>query len=230
MAEKNFFKDVDLTEDLDEFTENIKKGEELYNEVHGLFKRVSGSNSGVMGMSSTTSLAELSRSMSAIRSSNIDAVNKRFMAKKTIIELKMKQDSMNNGEQNMDQIQLAKSLIQEVISSRMNLLPPSTPQNLEYSLSREEELKRLDDRVNKEIQSGNVKITANENAMKYDFMNVVDFQYDVKSEKIVPVNNKSGTIIPDYPQDRIPRMSIVRVEANQAISNSGMVLPIYKGR
>jgi len=213
---------MDFSEDIADYNKQLHQNDELYGEIHSVFKRVTGGGGGVLGMSSTTSLAELGRTLATIRSTSLDAVNKRFTAKKTLVELRLKEIQAKNGELDGDTVELGRSILKEVVSTRQQFAV------IQHTQKTSEAKNLLDQRIQHELETGNIKTTANEKAMKYDFQKVVQLSYDQTKKEIVATNKKTGEIISDYPKDRIPKMKVLRVENEQAITNTGINLPLYK--
>lgn len=215
--------DIDFSEDLPAFDHHGRMTETLYGECHDIFKRVSGGSSGVMGMSSTTSIAEMGKTLASIRSTAIDLTNKKFQAKKSLVEMRMKQAQLENGDIiGSDDQTMARNIVREVLNAKMGKTPQANAEAADISR------KLLDQRLETEMNQGNIILTANERAMKYDFNQVVEYAYKQDTKEIVAIHKETKQLIPDYPKDRIPRTRVTKVEGEQAITTNGLNLPLYK--
>ena len=213
---------LDFSSDLRAFDDHIRKNEELYEEIHGVFKRVSGGGSGVMGLGHTRDIAEVGKTLSSIRSAGLSGVNQRFAAKKSVVELKMKEKQIENGQANLeDSVSVARAMLRQISEERIDAARKGTPIQEKQTTQNGADKARLRERIDHELESGSIKTTANERAMKYDFQGKVDYAYDTSREKIVAVEKGSSRTISDYPEERIPRMQVIKVENGQAITSSG---------
>lgn len=213
---------LDFSSDLRAFDEHLQKNEDLYEEVHGVFKRVSGGGSGVMGLGHTRDIAEMGKTLSSIRSTGLSAVNQRFAAKKSVVELKMKEKQIENGQANLeDSVGVARAMLRQLSEERIDANRKGVPVPERAPSQNDADRARLRERINHELETGAIKTTANERAMKYDFQGTVDYAYDASKEKIVAVEKGSTKPIADYPEERIPRMQVIKVEKGQAITSNG---------
>ncbi len=225
---------LDFSGDLKAFDDHLSKNEELYEEVHGVFKRMTDKGSGVMGMSHTRDIAEVGKTLSSIRSTSLSAVNQRFAARKGVAELKMKEKQIENGKRdNEDSIQVARSLLREITEERISSSRARIQENGNGSIIPDNQItsnkkgkEQLRNRIQEDVSNGVIKPTANEKAMKYDFKGVVKYMYDTKGDKVVAVDKTTNCQIDDYPAERIPRMKVIRVEGDKAVMNNGSLIEV----
>jgi hypothetical protein len=132
-----------------------------------------------------------------------------------IEELKLKKDRIDKEDNDMN---VAASLMR-------NLTETLHKNNDNKNISKNNNIKdnsvnKLKERINKDISSGNLKLSNNEKCMKYDFKGV-SYAFDMKTEtmKVLDIN---GNIIPNYPLERIPEEYRFRNIINGVpVDNSG---------
>lgn len=225
---------LDFSGDLKAFDDHLSKNEELYEEVHGVFKRMTDKGSGVMGMSHTRDIAEVGKTLSSIRGTSLSAVNQRFSARKGVAEMKMKEKQIENGKRDTeDSIEVARSLLREITEERISTSRARINNNgiIEESnkVINKKGKEQLRNRIQEDMTNGVIKTTANERAMKYDFKGVVKYAYDTKTENVIAIDKTTNQPIDEYPLERIPRMKIIRVEGDKAIMNNGSVIDVFSG-
>lgn len=207
-------------EDIEKFDHHIEKTEELYEEVHKHMKEAT-SVSGIKynarsGIGVNSEISELGKTLSQIRSTGIDATYKRSQTKKAAADvfLKSRDQEMNNNKSN----EVAREFLELIHDNlKSQVQPQKTVKRSEQS--------QLEDRVNRKLKRGEIQLTQNDKAMKYDF-NGVSYGLSMKDKETIVVRDHDGNIIPDYPKERIPKMSLVKVEDGQATMDTGVVLPL----
>lgn len=217
-----FFKD-----DIQRFDDQIKLNDDLYNEIHSLFKKVNGGG-GAVGrpIAPIRDVAELAKSLSSIRGTSIEANNKKISAKRIVADLSMKK--ILKGQNTED----TENAVKEVMRELNRQLNDGKPRDLKKGLLgadtplNDEQL--LEERIRKETESGSMKINGNERAMKYDFKGV-DYAYDQESGRVVATTKNTGEVIPDYPKDRLPNCGgASKKDGNDMIMEDGSRIAILK--
>jgi hypothetical protein len=226
-------------DDLRAFDDHINKNEGLYNELHDVFKRTT---SGSMAFGATRDIAELGRTLSSVRSTGIEAVNKRFNAKRSVIELKQKAAMLKKDVENGAETAIVKALLHELRhgESYKDIPQPfgsGSTQSENRAPTSDAARAALDSRVQTELDSGSIKLTNNDKAMKYDFQKDVDGQsvggveyaYNESISALCAVSRSDGKMIHDYPLERIPRLKIVKITDAGAITDNGQTIKVIKG-
>ena len=215
---------LNFSDDLNAFDLNGKLNENLYDDLYAVFKRVSGGGAGVMGFGQTRDIAELGRTLSSVRSAGMQLTNQKFAAKKNIVELKIKQATMDRGSDMEENRDLARAIVRELRENEQShgSRPAPPPRLTDKAM--------LHQRIESEMAGGTIKLTSNESAMKYDYKGVVEYAYDDRQKVIVAVEKGTLTPIKGYPAERIPKMKIIKAEKGQAITNTGMNLPIISSK
>lgn len=222
----DFFKD-----DIALLDKNIGMNEGLYDEIHDIFAKQKGISGTAFG--SIRDLSELAKTLGTIRGTAVDIITKKISAKKIVSDIQLKKDGRKEEQNAFEQ---TSSLMRELTASIHSQNDGKNSQKTRYEMSQgiktpvgsSNGRDLLDKRLQEELTAGNVKINANENAMKYDYAGV-KYMYDKADAEVKAVNNE-GHIIIDYPQERIPRdlMSITRVDENVAITEGGAEIPLFK--
>jgi len=213
--------DIDFTDDINSFDKQIMDNEKLYEEVHTIFEKIvqSTTKGGIMGqVHQIKDIAEIGKTLASVRSTSIQGVNQRFTAKKTISELKMKRETIDRNIENGDEISLARSLVKAINEEKQSLRNSSKSSN--------NEREKLDKVISENISKGNIKLTKNDMAMKYDFNGIVDYVYDSERDIFLAKNKQTGEIIQNYPLERIPKMRVVEQNGSYVITDNGLKIEI----
>lgn len=217
---REYFDDV-----LDLFYDANEKNEQLYNELYNTYKNNQPSG---FTLGTTKSTVDLTRTLSDMRANAIQGATALLNAKKTVaeIELKKKAQSVEEDKVNNDK-EYIRSIISEINNSdnknyNRNLISSANRNvnNIVEDKKRNNEKKLLEDNINKRMESGELSLTKNEKAMKYDFNNEAEVVYDINTESLKAV--KKGTNIPlkDYPIERGQVGEITRIESDEGLAYS----------
>jgi hypothetical protein len=204
VLETEFFED-----DLIAFDEQVIKTEELYNEVHDAYKQVTGGDGASFKMMRDAS--ELAKTLSSIRSTSIDAINKRFQMKRSVSDLEQKKQQLHKDDQNAAEIARATVM---AIRNSVNKNPDKYI-NSSDDMNTEE----LNVRLKSAIDNKEITLSDNEKAMKYDFEGA-EIVYNKASSRFMAIT-KSGEVVETYPQERVIDREIAREEDGFAITASG---------
>lgn len=213
-------KEVEYFDDtLSLFYDNIQKNEELYKEIHNLFENNSPTG---FSLGAGKNTIELGKVLATIRATAIQANTALFNAKKAVTELELKKDSQNAERDSEEQQKEFVRLAMEEISNNKNRF-----NNKQNTVSDSEDI--LDNVIEKKIKNGEISLTKNEKAMKYDYNNEVDVVYDMSSESVRAV--KKGTLIEleDYPIERAQIDQITKVDGNKAYTKDGRIITAVSG-
>lgn len=213
----NYFDDT-----LNIFYDNLKKNEELYNEIHDNYKNNSPTG---FSLGAGRNTVELAKVLSSIRSTAIQGATALFNAKKSIAEIELKKRSQDmESEKNNDSKEFIREAIEELNRSNYSRIE----NNKEYNINKGKEL--LDNVINEKINSGEIKMSKNDLAMKYDFNNNTEVVFDENTNSPKVVKKGTNNIINDYPIERAQLEPVVRVdvESKKAYCKDGRILKIVK--
>ncbi|MBR1818154.1 MAG: hypothetical protein IJ772_04820 [Bacilli bacterium] len=223
---ENFFSDV-----MDMMYDNVTKTEELYNIA---FERFNNNNNAGFSLGVTKTSADMIKSLSEIRATAVTATKTLFDAKKSVVELELKKRSQTVEEDKAaNDKEFIRAALSEIGKDQMTAKKlfvehrvGNTGSRLMSELTADKS--KLDSVVSSKLESGELTLTKNEKAMKYDFNNEVDYVYDTNSQLVQPVRKGTTTVISDYPRERIPINKIVRVDLDEkkAYSDTGTKLRV----
>jgi hypothetical protein len=207
VLETSFFE-----EDILAFDDQIKKTEELYTEVHGLYAEATSGDGGAP-FKMLRDVSEIAKTLSSIRSSTIDGINKRFQAKRSISDLEQKKSQA--ADENMNMAEIARATV-SAIRSELNL---QKPVKSEIPKTSGVDKSALEKRVNGELTSEGIKLTENDKVMKYAFKGI-EIVYNKKKKKFMALA-KTGELLEDYPTDRVPDQKVVKEENGYVYTVAG---------
>ena len=215
---EDYFSDV-----LDMMYDNVEKTEELYDEVHEKF-----SNNQPTGFSlgSTRSSTEIIKALSDIRATSVASTTALFNAKRYVVELEIKKKNQIVEE---DKAQTDRDFIRTALEEIKNN-SKSTSFEINKKTGKNSEISILDNIIKEKMNSGEIKLTSNEKAMKYDFNNEVEPVYDTSTESIKAVKRGTKEVVTDYPLERFQIDTISRVDLSEskAYSTNGKVIKTVK--
>ena len=219
---REYFDDV-----LDLFYDINEKNEALYNEIHETFANNQPTG---FALGTSKSTVDLTRTLSDLRSNSIQSATALLNAKKTVaeLELKKKAQSVEEEKVNNDK-EYIRSVIEEINNGSRNKITPSrnmlsnsgrTVANIADEAKRNKETELLEAAIKNKMDAGEIKLTKNEKAMKYDFNGEAEVVYDTNTETLKAV--KKGTTIPlnDYPIERAQVGTITRIEQEEGVAYS----------
>ena len=220
-------------EQLDRFSAHDEQSQQLYDEFKEVFDLIirKSKNQFTYG-GNVRDLSEMVKSLSSIRSDAINATTQAFNAKIKIRDLELKASKVENEASESANTAALMRKLTETIHSRddkgmTSVMVANTLDKNKKDISKELLAKRIRD----ELDSGNIRINANENAMKYDFSKSggknIDYRYDPSLKKTVVISKVTGDPILDYPDERIPEEYTYEKTVNGVpYTKSGSVLEI----
>ena len=221
---REYFDDV-----LDLFYTINEKNEQLYEEIHKTFTDNQPTGF-TLGTSKST--VDLTRTLSDLRANSIQSATALLNAKKTVaeLELKKKAQSVEEEKVNNDK-EYIRSVISEINSMQENKRKETPARNLLKSenrntvdimddLKRQKEKEILEENIKKQMETGNIALTKNEKAMKYDFNGEAEVVYDLESNSVKAVKKGTSFELPDYPVERGQVGEITRIEQDEGMAYS----------
>jgi hypothetical protein len=202
--------------DITAFDDQIVKTEQLYDEVHNLYNELTGGQNSSVGLRSMGAASEMAKTLSSVRSTAIDAVAKRFTAKRQIADMVLKKTQNEQSSENMESF--AREMLGAIRSQTPNITVQANGKASSNELTQEER-EILDRRIEEEMSKDRIAFSANDRVMKDSFRGV-EICYNKKKRHFVAMT-KSGDTIDDFPQSRIGDKTITREEDGYAIASGG---------
>lgn len=187
-------------EDLVSLDKELVIANDLYNEVHGLYSNLTG---GDYVPRNIRDIAELAKTVVSARQYYLQVAEKRINLKKTISDINFKQ----NGGDEATTDELANNTARAIVALvKQDLIEEGTiikkkPTKLIPSKS---DIDKLDEIVEDKISKGEIAMSKNDKLVGTNDHAVI--RYDKKSDQFVAVDNRTGNIIPDFPEDRLPKI------------------------
>ena len=214
----NFFK-----EDLECLDREVEESEKIYDEIHGLYKNLTG---GEYVPRNIRDVAELAKTMVSARTYRAQAVNNRISLKKTIADINFRNNGGLDGEDSEVAAATARQIINIIRSDPESIKhePPSKKKSTPDNKPEDEAL--LEKTINQRLRSGDISMSKNDKLVGTNEHIVV--RYDSEHEKFVGVDDRTGKIIKDLPEDRLPDMkNLSKVNKKSAVLNDGNEVRIY---
>lgn len=188
-----------INEEIKKMEKHIKKNEELYDEVYEIMKKtknmgVNVTGSGIRFKMNMRDFAELGRTLSTIRSSQISAITSKINAKKYINDFKFKKVEKEG----------IKNDLSEMSRNIIDALHKKTgKEDMREIFDIEDEVEDADisEAEIEELLSKKVALTKNEQAMILDYKGIEVFYNE--TEECYDVYTKDGEFLPEYPQERL---------------------------
>lgn len=193
----NFFK-----EDIETFDEESEKIEKLYNEIDGNIKEFNG-NKNFIGRGVLPYVQEQTKNLVTLRSTKASVLNMKLNAKIKISDLALKKKRNNDEGNTMDAMEVAKAAL-KIIQNNPNR---TTAKDIhDHTLNTCEDFDdALSRRYNDLTNEGKIKLTDNEQAIKYEKRNVqIQIVESKTGLQFVAVDGISNTIIKEYPSTLFP--------------------------
>jgi hypothetical protein len=210
----NFFK-----EDIDEMNKQYDETKQLYGEIHDIFAGTCGGD--YVPSRNLRDMAELTKSLTTTRSLCVDIVNKRHAMKKNIVDIVSRRKG--NDTENDVVAETARRIVECVnaqavanavnntikLSDGTDYVKPIVNQECNTSDDDSDKLERA---ISDAIDSGSIVMTKNDR-----FIAVADHvvpRFDKDANKIVAVDQRNGQVIPDFPEERLPRSEVSSVDSS----------------
>lgn len=218
-------KDISFfNEDLDEMDKELQESRELYSEIHSLYQDVTGGD--YSPTRNLRDIAELAKTLVSARTATADIVNKRISAKKVIADINYRNSGGDVDNENDLTIQTARKIL-ELASGNVAKEQTAFKADLRTKEGKKnkEEQDLLDKNVNSLIDKGVISLSKNDKLVGTQDHAVT--RYDAEHEKFVAVDNRTGKIIPGFPEERLPSGSVARVTDNGVSLQNGENYAIY---
>jgi hypothetical protein len=199
-------------EDINSFKDQKNKNENLYDEIHKLYKMILGDDESP-SYKNLRDLSEISKTLSSIRGTSIEAANKLFQAKLAISNLELKKTQKNDESKSSED--LARSIVAMIRSDSKERVAQKTDT---------QSTKDLDKRISSSLDNGEITLTENDKAMRYAQKHI-NFVYN-KHKKLIQATLDDGSVLEDYPRNRMPQGKIVDQKAGEVTLSTGIKLKI----
>ena len=212
-------------EDLDALDNEVEEADKLYGEIHGLYSSLTGGE--YVPSKNLRDIAEIAKTMVSARSYHSDAVNKKIQLKKLIVDINFR----NNGgidENSQEAIQATARQIVALVRQEHHGLPsqkPVTDKRTAEGKKRSKEEMELEKTIESRLGSGQIVMGANDKLVGTNEYIVT--RYDRDNEKFVAVDSRDGTIIENFPADRLPKSKINKDNGDTVTLMSGDEIKAY---
>lgn len=214
----NFF-----SSDIDAMNQQLSDSEKLYDEIHGLYTNCTGGE--YVPNRSIRDIAELAKTLVSSRQLCADIINKRYTIKKSITDI------VNRKTGVADENEMAATIAREMVATiQAGGLVQSQFKSVATSKSpsRDEqdttELAMLDKAVNSKIKNGTIKMSTNDKLIGVS--DYVEPKYNKRLGKFVAIDSRTGKIIKNFPEERLPKGKI-NMEDNDGVHlSSGEIVPL----
>ena len=212
-------------EDLEALDDEVKLSDNLYNEIHSLYSNLTGGE--YVPNRNLRDIAEIGKNMVSARSYHSDTLNKRIQLKKLIADLNFR----NNGgidENSQEAIQATARQIVALVRQEHHGLPqqkPVTDKRTAEGKKRSKEEAELEKTIESRLDSGQIVMGANDKLVGTNEYIVT--RYDKENERFVAVDSRDGTIIENFPTDRLPKSKINKINGDTVTLMSGDEIKAY---
>jgi hypothetical protein len=211
-----------FNEDLDEISNQLAKGEELYGELHATFSELT---RGEYMHRSVRDLAELGKTMVSARVLCVDTIAKRHAIKKTVSDVVQKKHGIDTE---VDTIkETAKAILLNIKQEGIEAYGIKTVDKTKNVVRKtsDDEKRKLEERVNRSIKHGDIKLSQNDRLIGVS--DHTSIQYNKRSKRFIAIDDRNGAIIPGFPEERLPQVQVTRITDDQVYTSSGDVYSIY---
>jgi len=194
-------------EDLENFDNALGEMDSLYKEIYGDLKPIK-SNMQRMGKGIMPFVQEQTKSLVTLTSNKASVLNMKLNAKLKISDLELKKTKSNEGA-GSDTIAIARELAKMLNNENASKKNDSHDAGIKVSSDTDMD-KHLSDRFEKEISEGNIKLTDNEQVIKYE-KTQVGFKVKVEGQfkRFVAVDERTGIELQDYPLTLLPDVTLL---------------------
>ena len=182
-------------EDLENLDKELVEADTIYNEIHSLYKNLTG---GDYVPRNIRDVAELAKTVVNARQYHLQVVEKRINLKKTIADMNFRQNGGIDEASNEAVTATARAIISMVRSE--SGVEPKKEKKISKSSKNDQIM--LDNVINERIASGELKLSKNDMLVGINDHAVI--RYDRSSGEFVAIDERTGKIIPDFPEDRLP--------------------------
>lgn len=220
----NFF-----LEDLRALDENVNRADDLYNKIYGLYNNLTGGE--YVPTRNIRDIAELVKSLVSARSNYSDAVQKRINLKKLLNDIEFRKsggiDELGGDMVTQTARQIVSIVRQQAIEDNKSGVqqPKLTDKRTIAGKKRAMEIDALEARLSKSIESGEISMSKNDELVGTN--EYVVTRFDPQREEFVAVDSRDGSIIKDFPKDRLPSQSVANIRNGIATLNDGSEIPVF---
>lgn len=216
VADINFFH-----EDLVALDDEVEKSDELYGEIHKLYSDLTGGE--YIPNKNLRDIAELAKSMISTRSYHADVLNKRIALKKLIADVNYR----NNGGIDEAGSEAIQATARQIVSMvRQEAIGGNDTVKKVPKKVKEQETNKLEETIKQHLENGSIVMGKNDKLVGTN--DYVVTRYDKKNEKFVAVDSRDGSIIPDFPEERLPSGKINKSSSESVTLMNGDEIKLYE--
>ena len=208
--------------DVEECNRQLIESEKFYNSLHNLWDNLTGGD--YMPTKSVRDIAELGKTMVSARTLSASIAHQRHQVRKNISDMVNKKAGIDD-----DTVSGANATARELLllirRGAEPLPPPSHAQSAgNNQQSRERELELLDAKANKYIAKGAIKMSTNDKLV--GLSGHVKYEYDKNKKIFVAINEQTGSVIANFPKERLPTGRITKMVDGVVYTSNGEIFPI----
>jgi len=227
LTEEYYLSTQCIVDDIKSHDDNIKESEDLYKDMKSESDAIK--RAGIKGAGFDRS--KLFENMVRLRIGISDMLNKKSSVNKHASDLILKKRTAGIDADNT--VQLARDVIKlmqtETETHTARHSRAMNHMNTEDGSDDSEAMAILDGRIKSEMDSGLMKLTSNEKAMKHAFKDEgVEVVYDAEEQDFKARSKKSGEVLPytEFPRSRIPEYRILETKDGFVITEDGSKIPV----
>ncbi len=213
-------------EDLTALDEEIERSDKLYDEIHSLYANLTSGE--YVPNKNLRDIAEMGKNMVSARSYHSDTLNKRIQLKKLIADLNFR----NNGgvdENSQEAIQATARQIVALVRQDPSLAHKQSNRQIDKRTvegkNRIKEESELDKTIEKRMNSGQLVMGMNDKLVGTNEYVVI--RYNKNTKEFIAVDSRNGSIIENFPKDRLPKDKINKFGSDSVTLMSGDEIKAY---
>jgi hypothetical protein len=210
-------------EDISELSKQLVSAEDLYKDLYGVYSAFSGGK--YSNIKSPRDIAELAKALVSMRSLCVDTAFKRHQVRKNLADIVHRSDGGDVGDAELIK-NAARSIIEEV-RNYGGTKPLLKQIEAESRIVSDEAMNALDSKIEEYIDSGDIKLSTNDKLI--GLSTHIEFKFDKKKDSFVAVDNRYGSVISNFPEERLPNTKISKITRHEAITDAGDSYEIIGG-
>ena len=192
--------------------------EDLYDDLYKIFKdRTSGDYQPHL-----KDLSALATTLVSTRVACADIVQKEIQAKKILTDIAYR----SGGGGAKDDAEIAQQTARELMRMLNNeYRDKKNSKSAPKELPTPHDESKVEEVLEERVKSGRIKMSRNDNLVGTN--DYIVTRYDPKSEGFVAVDSRDGSIIDNFPKDRLPAGKVTKVNKNDVSMEDGSTVPVY---
>jgi hypothetical protein len=205
-------------EDLNEMTNQLTSAEDLYKNLYSVYTNLTGGK--YINIKSPRDIAEIAKALVQMRSLCSDTAFKRHQIRKNLSDIVHKEEPSGEFAEEDFIKNTARTILNEVRGYMGGSREMYNMRQLDNQKFISDDVKtELDLKVNQYIENGDIKLSENDKLI--GLSSHIEFKYDKLREGFVALDSRNGSVIDNFPKERLPQSSITRIINSEVITNTG---------